>query len=98
MGIKCNTFVQNPIEKTTLAEVREEILASAKAAKEAGSDCFDIPFDRQELADYLEVDRSGLSVEIGKLRREGIIDKMKEAGISDGDTVSIYDLEFDFYD
>ena len=36
MGIKCNTFVQNPIEKATLAEVREEILASAKAAKEAG--------------------------------------------------------------
>ncbi len=30
-------------------------------------------FDRQELADYLEVDRSGLSAEIGKLRREGVI-------------------------
>ena len=34
---------------------------------------FTIPFDRQELADYLEVDRSGLSAEISKLRNEGIL-------------------------
>lgn len=42
-------------------------------AQKAGSSSFDVPFDRQELADYLEVDRSGLSVEIGRLRREGVI-------------------------
>ena len=38
---------------------------------------FDIPFDRQELADYLEVERSGLSAEISKLRREGVIESEK---------------------
>lgn len=43
-------------------------------------------------------DRESLMYFQNSLRREGIIDKMKEAGISDGDTVSIYDLEFDFYD
>ncbi len=43
-------------------------------AKQQGSSAFDIPYDRQELADYLEVERSGLSVEIGKLRRQGIIE------------------------
>jgi len=43
-------------------------------AKRAGKNEFEIPFDRQELADYLEVDRSGLSAEISKLRREGIIE------------------------
>lgn len=42
-------------------------------AKRQGSSTFDIPYDRQELADYLGVDRSGLSSEIGKLRDEGII-------------------------
>ena len=47
------------------------LLLQAKRAKKS---TFLIPFDRQELADYLEVDRSGLSTEIGKLRREGIID------------------------
>ncbi len=43
-------------------------------AKEAGRADFTIPFDRQELADYLEVDRSGLSAEIGKLRKEGVLE------------------------
>ena len=43
------------------------------AAKQAASDTFTIPYDRQSLADYLEVDRSGLSAEISKLRREGKI-------------------------
>ncbi len=46
-------------------------------AKRAGSPRFEIPFDRQELADYLEVDRSGLSAEIGKLRKEGILKSRK---------------------
>ena len=42
-------------------------------AKRAGSSSFEIPFDRQALADYLGVDRSGLSTEIGRLRREGVL-------------------------
>ncbi|MBR5798133.1 MAG: Crp/Fnr family transcriptional regulator [Clostridia bacterium] len=47
-------------------------------ARRAGSNVFDIPFDRQELADYLEVDRSGLSVEIGKLRAQGVLKSHKK--------------------
>ena len=43
-------------------------------SKNSGKKCFEIPFNRQELADYLEVDRSGLSVEISKLKKDGIID------------------------
>ena len=42
-----------------------------------GKNEFSIPYDRQELADYLEVDRSGLSAEISKLKSEGIIDSHK---------------------
>ena len=42
-------------------------------AKKNGSQSFTIPYDRQGLADYLEVDRSGLSAEISKLRREGVL-------------------------
>jgi CRP-like cAMP-binding protein len=48
-------------------------------AAECGKSTFEIPYDRQELADYLEVDRSGLSAEIGKLKREGIIDNHKSS-------------------
>ncbi len=46
-------------------------------AQRVGEARFSIPFDRQELADYLEVDRSGLSAEISKLRAEGILRSRK---------------------
>lgn len=34
---------------------------------------FDIPFDRQQLADYLCVDRAAMSVELSKLQKEGLL-------------------------
>ena len=43
-------------------------------AQRLGKYEFDIPFSRQQLADYLAVERSGLSLELGKMRGEGIID------------------------
>ena len=38
-----------------------------------GTKEFDIPFDRQQLADYLNLERSALSKELGKMQKEGII-------------------------
>ena len=38
---------------------------------------FEIPFDRQQLADYLNVERTALSKELGKMKREGLIDFRK---------------------
>ena len=38
---------------------------------------FDIPFDRQQLADYLNLERSALSKELGKMQKEGIIETKK---------------------
>ena len=46
-------------------------------AKRAKSSEFDIPFDRQALADYLCVDRSALSAELSKLRAEGKVESVK---------------------
>ncbi len=43
-----------------------------KGAKE-----FDIPFDRQQLADYLNLERSALSKELGKMQKERIISTRK---------------------
>jgi len=34
---------------------------------------FDIPFDRQQLADFLCVERAAMSVELSKLQREGLL-------------------------
>lgn len=42
-----------------------------------GSDEFDIPFDRQQLADYLNVERTALSKELGKMQHDGLIDFRK---------------------
>ena len=42
-------------------------------AQRLGTYEFDIPFSRQQLADYLAVDRSGLSLELGKMRDEGLL-------------------------
>ena len=70
-----NLLFHQKIEITSKRSTREKLLAYLNScAKKNGSNSFDVPFDRQDLADYLEVDRSGLSSEIGKLKREGVID------------------------
>ena len=48
---------------------------------------FDIPFSRQQLADYLGVERSGLSMELGKMRDEGLLDFHKKPLCFEGVTV-----------
>lgn len=66
------------IEITSKRSTRDKLMTYLlMQAKKVDSNSFDIPFDRQELADYLEVDRSGLSAEIGKLKKEGVIDSYK---------------------
>ena len=78
LALKTLQFHQR-IEVTSRRTTREKLLAYlALRAKLAGSNRFDVPFDRQELADYLEVERSGLSAEIGKLRKEGILESEKK--------------------
>ncbi len=34
---------------------------------------FDIPFDRQQLADFLCVERAAMSAELSKLQKEGLL-------------------------
>lgn len=66
------------IEVTSKRTTREKLLAYlTMESRKAQSEVFDVPFDRQELADYLEVDRSGLSAEIGKLKKEGVLKNQK---------------------
>ena len=38
---------------------------------------FDIPFDRQQLADYLNLERSALSKELGKMQKDGLVSYRK---------------------
>ena len=69
-----NLMFHRKLEITSKRTTRDKLMTYLHiTAKEQGSSSFTIPYDRQELADYLEVDRSGLSAEISKLRREGVL-------------------------
>lgn len=53
---------------------REKLLSylSAESMRQ-GKLAFTIPYDRQQLADYLSVERAAMSVELGKLQKEGLL-------------------------
>ncbi len=73
-----NILFHQKIEITSKRTTREKLMSYLlHYAKRVDRRSFEIPFDRQALADYLEVDRSGLSAEIGKLKKEGVIDSRK---------------------
>ena len=59
---------------TAPKSIRERLLSylSFQAVQQNRND-FDIPFNRQQLADYLNVDRSALSHELSKMQREGLL-------------------------
>ena len=61
-------------QRTTRSKITSYLSAEARRL---GTYEFDIPFSRQQLADYLGVERSGLSSELGKMRRDGLIDFRK---------------------
>lgn len=73
-----NKALTQKLEHMSKRTTREKLLSylSGQSIK-AGSSSFDISFNRQQLADYLSVDRSAMTVELGKLKREGIIDFQK---------------------
>jgi len=58
--------------------IREKIICYLDLkSKEFKSNEFDIPFDREDFADYLNVDRSALSNELSKMRDDGLIEFRK---------------------
>ncbi|MDO4485642.1 MAG: Crp/Fnr family transcriptional regulator [Bacillota bacterium] len=70
-----NLEFNRKIEITSKRSTREKLMAYLMTqAKLRGSNNFTIPFDRQELADYLGVERSAMSAELSRMRREGLVD------------------------
>lgn len=54
--------------------VRSRILSYLQAqARQHQADAFTIPFNRQQMADYLNVDRSALSKELCRMQEEGLL-------------------------
>lgn len=69
-----NLTLTRKISHITPRSIRERLISylSAEAVRQKAKD-FDIPFNRQELADYLSVDRSALSAELSKMQKEGLL-------------------------
>ena len=78
LSVQKNLVLSNRIFCTSAKTIRSRLLTylSMESVK-AGNTTFQIPFDRQQLADYLNVDRTALSKELGKMRTDGILDFYK---------------------
>ena len=75
---KSNISLTKKIEYSSKRTTREKLLAYLSSeAQKADNNKFSIPFNRQELADYLTVDRSAMSAELSKLRNDGFINYNK---------------------
>lgn len=70
----CVDFLEH-VEHLSRRTMRDKVLAylTAQSVINGGTE-FDIPFSRQELADYLAVDRSALSAELSRMKADGLID------------------------
>ena len=69
-----NMILTKKMQHMSKKTIREKLLSylSAESLK-SNSSTFYIPFNRQQLADYLSIDRSALSNELSKLQAEGIL-------------------------
>ena len=69
-----NLNLSRRIFHTSSKSIRGRLLSYLSfQARQHGSRDFIIPFNRQQLADYLSVDRSALSNELSKMQREGLL-------------------------
>lgn len=70
-----NLMLTRKIDHISRRTTRQKLLAYLSfQAQRSGSAEFDIPFNRQQLADYLAVDRSAMSLELGRMKRDGLIE------------------------
>lgn len=69
-----NLNLSSRMMHTASKSIRGRLLSYlSEQALEQGSVHFTIPFDRQQLADYLAVDRSAMSNELSKMQKDGLI-------------------------
>ena len=69
-----NRKLVSKLDITSKRTTREKLLSYlSEEAKRQNASAFEIPFNRQQLADFLSVDRSAMSNELCKLRDAGLI-------------------------
>ena len=77
-----NLLLSNRIFCTSPKTIRSRLLTYfSRLSVKYGSSTIQIPFNRQQLADYLNLDRSALSKELGKMQQDGLIEYHKNTVI-----------------
>lgn len=70
-----NIKLMNKISHMSKKTIRDKLMSYfSLLSKKAGTNYFNIPFNKTELANYLSVDRSAMSTELSKMKEEGLID------------------------
>lgn len=73
-----NLTLTRKIAHVTCRTTREKLLSYLSAqARDAGGAVFSIPFNRQQLADYLAVERSAMCAELSRMKQDGLLDYHK---------------------
>lgn len=74
-----NLFLTEKIRYLSQRTTRQKLMFYlSDEARRHHSPVFSIPFNRQELADFLSVDRSAMSAELGRMKREGLLEYTKD--------------------
>lgn len=69
-----NLLLSQRILHTAPKGIRARLLSYFSACvQRTGRYSFDIPYNRQQLADYLSVDRSAMCSELSRMQREGLL-------------------------
>jgi len=72
-----NLYLQDRMEILSLKSVRGKVLRYLEALASKQGRRVTVPFDREQLANYLSVERSALSHELMKMKRDGLIEYRK---------------------
>jgi CRP-like cAMP-binding protein len=69
-----NTHLVKKIQHISQRSTREKLISYLSSqSRDAGSPDFEIPFNREEMADFLSVDRSAMSSELGRMKADGLL-------------------------
>ena len=69
-----NKKLVQKLDHMSRRSTREKLISYlSEESKKYNNSSFDIPFNRQQLADFLSVDRSAMSNELCKMRNEGLL-------------------------
>ena len=74
---KKNILLQNRMEIISLKSVREKVMHYLESFAQKQGETITLPFNREEMANFLCVERSALSHELAKMKKDGLIEYRK---------------------